>query len=294
MTAPRVRFGICLTQHLDALPPHAVAREAEARGIDAFFVPENSHVPVDRSRTLRPFEGAERLARFHDPLVTLAACAAVTSRIRLGTSVCLLTQREPVPMARAVADLDRLANGRLVLGVAGGFIREAMEHHGSAFADRWPIVRERVLAMRRMWTQAQPAFAGEFVNFGPLPHGAPALQGAGPPVWIGSNSKWVPDRVADYADGWITRRELYEGDAVADLRRACERRGRRFEELTVALMGAPLDAAEAARCLEAGYAELVFFVSDADPAALHRRLDAVAELAVRLRATFDGERPVAC
>lgn len=276
-------FALCLVRHLRALPPHAVAGECEARGLDALFVPENSHVPVDRSRTPKRIEDVAWLAGFHDPFVTLAACAATTQRIWLGTSVCLLTQREPVATARAIADLDRLSQGRTVLGVAGGFIREAMEHHGCAFEHRWKIVRERVLAMRTIWTQPAPAFTGEFVEFGPLAAPARPHRTGGPPVWIGSNSRWVPGRVADYADGWLARPALYDGDPIADLRLACSKRGRAFDTLTVALMDAPLDLDASRRRLDEGYGVLVWFLGGDTRDAQLRALDHVAELAQRLR-----------
>ncbi|MEQ8662245.1 MAG: LLM class flavin-dependent oxidoreductase, partial [Gammaproteobacteria bacterium] len=261
-------IGICLVHHGDALAPQVIAAAAEARGLDALYLPENSHVPVARPATPRRVADIERLACFYDPFVALAACAATTRHIRLGTSVCLLTQRDARATARSVASLMSLAGDRLVLGVAGGFIREAMENHGSPFATRWRVVRERVAAMRTEWAAPSAGAAGR----------------AGPPVWIGSNSARVPARVAAWADGWMTRRELYPGDALADLRAACARAGRPFESLTVALMGAPLDATEACRAAVSGYGELVFTVGETTRDAILRRLDAVAALALQVRA----------
>ncbi len=270
--AARATVAVCLTHHGDALPPPQVAREAERRGIDAFYLPENSHVPVSRPGTRRAFEGIERLARFYDPFVTLAACAAMTTHIRLGTGVCLLTQREPRATARVIASLRAMAGERLVLGVAGGFIREAMENHGSPFPARWRVVRERVAAMRELWAEEAATAPAQ------RPPGRP-----GPPIWIGSNSRQVPGRVAAYADGWMTREALYPGDAIADLRVACAKQERDIGEITVALMAAPLEAAAACRALDAGYRELVYVVGETDADALLRRLDAVAVIARAVR-----------
>ena len=155
-------IGVCLVDHEAAQPPHELAALAERCGLDAFFVPENSHVPLERPGTIRRFDGIERLARFQDPFATLGACAAVTSRITLGTGVCLMTQRDAYLTANAAASLDHLSGGRLVLGVAGGFIRESMEEFGSPFGQRWRIVRERVEAMKKIWSEHAPVYDGAF------------------------------------------------------------------------------------------------------------------------------------
>lgn len=278
-------LAICLAAHPHDDCPPRLAAAVEARGFDAFFLPENSHVPVTR-RAPDKFRGDMRLlARFYDPFVTLAACAARTSRLRLGTSVSLLTQREPLLTARAVASLDHLAGGRLVLGVAGGFVREAMAHHGSRFAERWTLVRERVAAMRAIWREPAPHYRGELVTLPPGCRAFPCAQAGGPAVWIGSNSRQVPARVATWADGWLVRPALYPGDPCADLAHACEVHGRTRADLTLALMDAPQTLREAAPALAAGYAMLVFVLREADESALLRALDRLAVLARALRAT---------
>ena len=278
------RFGIILTHHDDAFPPHAVAQALEARGFDSLYVPENTHVPLDRPNTIRQFDGIERLARFYDPFTALSACAAVTERLHLGTSVSLLTQREPILTAQAIASLDHLAGGRLTIGIAGGFIAEAMEAYGSGFRARWHIVRERALAMRRIWCEERPSFSGEHVNFAPLRAPVRPYQRGGPPLMIGSNSKWVPARVADYADGWMTLRGRYPGDPLDDLKAACASAGRDFAELSVSLLDAPDDAGEAAASVARGYNELVWFSNETSRDALLGRLDRLAGLANTLRA----------
>ena len=265
-TRPVLSLGVCLVHHGDSPAPHTVAAAAEARGIDAFYLPENSHVPLARPGTTHRVNDVSRLARFYDPFVALAACAARTTRIRLGTSVCLLTQREPRATARAVNSLRALAGERVVLGVAGGFIREAMENHGSPFEQRWQLVRERVALMRAEWSACGAETAGQ----------------DGPPVWIGSNSRRVPDRVAAWADGWMARPGLYPGDVMADLRAACRRVGRPVESLTVAWMGAPLASDAACRAAAAGYRELVFVISESGMDAVCRRLDAITALGTRV------------
>ena len=279
-----VSIGVCVVSHEGEVTPHEVAAATENAGLDALFVPENSHVPLARPGTIRQFDGIERLARFHDPFVTLGACAAVTQRIRLGTGVCLMTQRDPWVTANAVASLDRIAPGRIIVGVAGGFIRESMEDFGSSFRQRWKIVRERVEAMRCVWRDTQPEYSGEFAILDGSRPGVACSRESGPPVWIGSNSKTVPTRVARYADGWITVHESYPGDPLSDLKRVCDEQGRDFSDLTVALLNGPDDYDGAMRMLERGYHELHYFVGGSAGDGALADLERVAVLAERLRA----------
>ena len=265
-------FSICLTNHNSIFPPQKVAAEAEDRNFEGFFLPENSHVPLDRSRTLRKFDGIEKLAKFYDPFITLASCAAVTKRIKLGTSVCLLTQRDPETTAKAIASLESISNHRCVIGVAGGFVAEAMENHGSEFQRRWDIVRERTLLMREHWAAINTE---QKIR-------EDKAQVFNTPVWIGSNSKHVPDRVAAYADGWLNRRELFKGDSVKALKMACQKIGRPVSEITLVMMGAPMDLEEVRSAILQGYQHFVYFISNADRDDLLAELDSIASLRERL------------
>lgn len=233
----------------------------EDRGFDSLFVPENTHMPIHRRRA-DPLdqERMRSLGSLLDPFVTLSACAAVTNRIKLGMSVCLLTHRDPIATAKSVTSLDSIANGRLILGVAGGFVAEAMENHGSTFKKRWPIVREATLAMRAIWAAETAEFHGEYFDFDPIVTNASPVQQGGPPIWIGSNSAAVPGRVADYADGWLVFEGRYQGDPFADLRTACDTHSRDVNEITVALMDAPQDIDELRKRCEVGYRQFIFML----------------------------------
>lgn len=278
-----VNFGVFFLATDRGPHPVSIARAAEERGIDMLFIPENTHVPVQRDREWPDAEHlVDPLSRLYDPFVALAACAAATERILLGVAVCLLTQRDPIATAKTVASLDHVAAGRLILGVAGGRIGEAMENHGAAFGDRWKIVRERTLAMQTIWREELAEYHGEFVDFTPMHSYPKPLQAGGPPVWVGSNSKWVPGRVAEYADGWIVFHGRYAGDPIADLRAACVRRERNFDELTLALMDAPLDFAAASEFIARGFRQLIFWIKP-DCTAVMAELDRIAELVQRLR-----------
>jgi probable F420-dependent oxidoreductase len=283
----RIEIGVLALATDRTLSPPTLAREVEARGLDMLFLPENSHIPRDRKRDWPPVAGLlDPLSRLYDPFVALSAAAAVTERLLLGFAVCLVTHRDPINTAKAVASLDQLSSGRVILGVAGGALDVAMRNHGTEFKTRWKVVRERVLAMRTIWAEEEAAFSGEFVDFGPMWCYPKPLQPVGPPVWIGSNSQWVPGRVAEYADGWIVYNGRYEGDAIADLRAACTARERDFDTLSVALADAPWDAGEACDFVARGYRKLIFLLPPQDNP-LHA-LDRVAMLAERVRGRAGG------
>lgn len=282
-----ITASVCLFARDNAIPPMALARAAEARGFDGFFVPENTHMPITRRRASPyPETRMKSLANLYDPFVTLGACAAVTERIKLGISVCLLTHRDPIATARAASSLDKLSHGRLILGVAGGFVAEAMENHGSPFKDRWRIVREKTLAIRTLWHDEKPEFHGDFVDFAPLDSNIAPYRPAGPPIWIGSNHATVPDKVADYADGWFVFDGRYAGEPFADLRRACDERLRDVDEITISLMNAPTEPAALNAHHRAGHRHFIFIVNVDDEADAARALDKLVGV---MHAAFAGE-----
>lgn len=279
----RPRFGVTMFPTDYAMDPVSLARAVEERGLDSLFFPEHTHIPASRET---PFPGGGELPReyshTHDPFVALGACAAVTERIRLGTGVCLVIERDPIQLAKEIASLDRLSCGRLVLGVGAGWNREEMENHGASYPRRWAILREKILAMRRIWTEDEAEFHGDWVDFDPIWSWPKPLQAGGPPVWVGANSRWTYDRVAEYGDGWmpIGGRDSID---LAPMREALERRDRRLEDLDLALFGAPADEASLRGCLEQGYDELVFWVPPQDADRVLPRLDALAALAESMR-----------
>ncbi|MBX9606120.1 MAG: TIGR03619 family F420-dependent LLM class oxidoreductase [Gammaproteobacteria bacterium] len=279
------RFGVCLLPTDQTLAPPALARAVEDRGLDMLFFAENSHVPVKhRKNKYHRADMVEPFARMHDSITALAACAAVTERIQLGTGVCLLTERDPLITAKAIATLDHLSQGRVLFGIAGGWIKEAIEHHGASFKARWDIVRERALAIRALWRDSPAEYHGEWVDFGPSWSYPKPFQPGGPPIYIGSNSDAVPARVADYADGWMPIYDRYEGDPLADLRRACDAAGRDFQAMTVLLFGAPQDEKVLEDFTARGCDGFVFLVPPARQHEMEKALDEIAALRARLPA----------
>jgi probable F420-dependent oxidoreductase len=267
-----------------SIQPAELAREVEARNLDGIFFPEHTHIPhSSRSPFLPGGVLPEPYLRTYDPFIALAIAAAVTTRIRLGTGICLLTQHDPLTLAKTVASLDRLSNGRVILGVGAGWNVEEIENHGTPFKERWPILRERVLAMKRIWRQEEPQFHGHYVRFDAMRSYPKPIQSGGPPIWLGSNSKWIPNRVAEYGDGWmpIVGRS---GDANASaLREACQRFGRRFEDLTLAQFYAPLDPADTQARLQDGYTDFIFGLPSAGADTVLPELDRISAHVAALR-----------
>ncbi|MEZ5559047.1 MAG: LLM class F420-dependent oxidoreductase [Pseudomonadales bacterium] len=281
--AAQPRFGVTIFPTDYSIQPVPLARAVEERGLDSLFFPEHTHIPASRAT---PFPGGGNLPKMywhtHDPFVALGACAAVTERIRLGTGICLIIERDPITLAKEVASLDLLSNGRVVLGIGAGWNREEMENHGANYTQRWKVVREKVLAMKAIWTQEAAEFHGEFVDFDPIWSFPKPVQPGGPPIWIGANSKWVFERIADYADGWMPIGGLGSGN-MERLTGALAANGRKVEDLDLALFGAPTSYDQLMGRIEQGFDELVFSLPDADADTVLPLLDKLAALAERAR-----------
>ncbi len=210
-----------------AVPELAV--EAEARGLTSLFLPEHTHIPVSR-RTPPPTgdaELAEEYRRTVDPFVVLAAAAALTETIRLGTGICLVAQREPIVTAKAVATLDALSGGRFDFGIGFGWNREEMIDHGVDPATRRAVAREHVLAMRALWRDETAAFQGDSVRFEASWAWPKPVQPGGPPVLLGGAAgPTMFAHVAEYADGWLPIGGAGIRAALPALAAACETVGR--------------------------------------------------------------------
>jgi len=218
--------------------PDEMARALEARGYESFWVPEHTHIPADRRS---PYPGGGDLPRpyYHmaDPFVSLAAAAAVTERLLLGTSICLVVERDPITTAKEVATLDMLSDGRFIFGVGAGWNAEEMENHGTLFKRRFKVLEERIRAMTAIWTEERASFHGEFVRFDDIISFPKPVQQPHPPVLFGGATPRARQRVVDFCEGWIPIDTLLEdlADGMADLRRRAAEAGRDPEALGVSV-----------------------------------------------------------
>lgn len=223
-----MRLGITMFATDRSMPVPELARAAEERGFCSLYLPEHTHIPVGRA-TPPPTGDAvlpEEYARTLDPFVALAAAAAVTSRLTLGTGVCLVAQREPIVTAKAVATLDLLSGGgRVTLGVGFGWNREEAADHGVTWADRRDLAREHVLAMRALWTEKVATYDGARVRVSPS-HAWPKPAGRVPVLLGGAAGPTLFRHIAEYGDGWLPIGGAGLREALPALRAACERAGR--------------------------------------------------------------------
>lgn len=242
-----MELGLTIFATDRSMAPAELAREAEARGFSSLFVPEHTHIPT--SRETPPPTGEAELAdeyrRTLDPWVGLATAAAVTSRIRLGSGIALVAQHDPIALAKTIATLDHLSDGRVVVGVGFGWNREEMADHGVDFARRREHVREVVLAMQELWSREEADFAGEHVRFAPSWQWPKPVQQPRPRVLLGGGAgPKLFAHLAEWADGWMPIGGAGMKQALPELRRQFEARGRDPEGLHVVPMGVLPDAAK--------------------------------------------------
>ncbi|PTR24250.1 putative F420-dependent oxidoreductase [Rhodococcus sp. OK519] len=264
-----MRYGISLFTSDRGITPAAAAQAVEKCGFDAFYVPEHTHIPVNRESN-HPGTGTDalpddRYMRTLDPWVALGTAASVTSRIRLGTSVALPLEHDPITLAKTIASLDHLSGGRVTFGVGFGWNAEELADHGVDPKKRRTALREYLEAMQALWTQEEASYDGQFVKFGSSWAWPKPIQQPRPPVLVGAGASektfaWI----ARSADGWITTPiEQDIEDNVTLLRKIWADAGRTGQPEIIVLAGKP-DADKLARWQDLGVSEALFGMPDAD------------------------------
>jgi probable F420-dependent oxidoreductase len=216
-----MHFGASMFFTDYSMSPSALARALEDRGFESVWAPEHSHIPLSR---LSPYPaGGDLPKRYYDvmdPFVSLTAAAAATTSLKVATGICLVVQRDPIQTAKSVASLDQVSSGRFLFGVGAGWNAEEMADHGTAFKSRFKLMRERVDAMRAIWTQSKPEYHGEFVDFGPMMTWPKPVQKPHPPVIVGGAFPYGARRALAFGDGWMPHisRQQY-GDVTEFLQR---------------------------------------------------------------------------
>ncbi len=291
-------FGIVTIPTHYTIQPIDLARWLEEHGFESLFFGEHTHIPTSR---ISPFPGGGNLpsyySEFFDPFIGLTAAAAVTQKLRVGTSVCLVPEHHPITLAKEVACLDHVSNGRFLFGIGAGWNAEEMADHGVAFKDRWKVTRENVLAMREIWTKEVAEFHGQFLNFDPMWCWPKPLQAGGPPILLGASSKWSPKRIVEYCDGWFPVDGLVEGldelsNGLNTIRTEAIRVGRTMDEfdltvitwvLTAYAQAAPNAIKRLHELIDLGFTRIVFLIEPATPEIQWPILEKGAELIRQFR-----------
>lgn len=268
-----MKHGLAIFATDEGLPPADLARLAEEAGFESLFVPDHTHIPVSRtSAAPRGDELPREYSRMLDPFVALTAAAAATTRLRVGTGLCLVVERDPIATAKAVATLDLVSGGRFLFGVGAGWNLEEMRNHGTDPRRRFALLRERVEAMRAIWTQDEASYAGEFVRFEPIWSWPKPVQKPHPPVMIGGNGAHVIERVLAYGDEWLPEPEEGLVARIRELRTKADAVGR---IVPVTVYGARVE--DVPLYQEAGAHRCVFWLPPRDPERTTRRVHELAE-----------------
>jgi len=238
-----MRLGVMIFPTDQSIQPIPLAKEVEARGFDSLWFPEHSHIPVSRRTPWGGREGAPPLPdmywRAHDQFVALAAAAAVTTTVKLGTGITLVAQRDPLWLAKEVASLDMISEGRVLFGVGYGWNHEEMEDHGIDVKRRRALVREKVLACKELWTKEVASFSGTYVNFEPSWAWPKPLQTPHPPILVGGSPTPLHFRhIVEWADGWMPNEGRYEiSEKWPELQRLAADSGRDPATLSLGIFG---------------------------------------------------------
>ena len=270
-----MKFGIAIFPTEYAISMDELAPAVEQAGFESLWVAEHSHIPTSRQS---PYPAGGELPRhyFHtlDPFIALTVAALASRRLLVGTGICLLIQRDPIHTAKEAASVDVLSGGRFLFGIGGGWNREEMADHGTAFETRWKLLRERVEAIKAMWTQDEPQYHGEMVELPPMWAWPKPVQKPHPPIILGGNGANTLKRVVAYCDGWMPNR----GQAlerIPELRRMAEEAGRGHIPVSFYPRA---DAESIEQAAEAGVERCIFYVPPDGRATALARLNELTKL----------------
>jgi probable F420-dependent oxidoreductase len=258
-----LNFGASMFFTDYSMAPGELGKALEERGFESVWAPEHSHIPLSRKT---PFPAGGDLPKKYydamDPFVTLTMAAAATKKLKVGTGVCLVAQRDPIQTAKLVASIDNVSGGRFLFGIGNGWNRDEMENHGTDFTQRHKLARERVEAMKAIWTQSKPEYHGEFVNFDPMMTWPKPVQKPHPPVIVGGAFPYSARRAIRYGDGWIPQasRGAYAeiADMIPEFRKMATEAGRDASKIEITVWFPKKDPDLMKRYQDLGVSRVVF------------------------------------
>jgi probable F420-dependent oxidoreductase len=226
-----------------SMAPAELGRALEGRGFESVWAPEHSHIPLSRKSSFP--SGGDLPKQYYDvmdPFVTLTAAAAATQKLKIGTGVCLVIQRDTIQTAKLVASIDQVSGGRFLFGIGGGWNAEEIENHGTEFTTRFKLMREQIEAMKEIWTKDKPEYHGDLVDFATMMTWPKPVQKPYPPIIVGGAFPWAARRAIRYGDGWYPNASSGDpDDYLPRFRRMAEEAGRDPKSLSITLGGAPED-----------------------------------------------------
>jgi probable F420-dependent oxidoreductase len=273
-----MKIGAVMFFTTDSMQPAALGRALEERGFESLWVPEHTHIPSSRKT---PYPAGGPLIRPYydimDPFLALNTAATVTTKLKVGTGIALLTQRDPIVTAKVVSSIDQLSNGRFLFGVGNGWNQDEIENHGTVFASRHKLARERMEAMKAIWTEDEASYHGRYVDFDRIWAWPKPAQQPHPPVMIAGNGPKVIDRVLAYGDEWLPEPEDGLTDRMRELADRARAEGR--EPIPITVYGT--QPADVEMYAEAGAHRCVYWLPPRGPEDTVRRAEELArELAL--------------
>ncbi|WP_427919710.1 LLM class F420-dependent oxidoreductase [Streptomyces sp. cg40] len=276
-----MKFGFIMFPTQDAVPPGEFGVLLEDRGFESLFMPDHTHIPAVTPERHDVMNLAPEFKNGMDAFVALGAIAQATTTLQIGTAVLLVTERDPIVTAKEVASVDVLSGGRMNFGVGPGWINQEMRNHGTAPDDRWRVMRERVEAMRRIWTHDIASYHGDFVDFDRITSWPKPVRKPHPPILVAGNGPGVARRVIAYGDEWIPMLRPGILDHIAEFKKTARKPGS-DRPVPVTLFGGELDDVDAYAAV--GVDRVLFWVRPQDTAHMIRTVDRIAlRLGDRLR-----------
>lgn len=256
-----MHFGASMFFTDYSMTPAELARALEERGFESVWAPEHSHIPLSRKS---PFiMGGDLPKRYYDvmdPFVTLTAAAAATTTLKVGTGICLVNQRDPIQTAKLVASIDRISDGRFLFGIGNGWNQDEMENHGTDFKSRHKLVRERIEAMKVIWTESKAEYHGDLVDFDPMMTWPKPVQRPHPPILVGGAFPYSARRAIRYGNGWMpqltAKMKMPFEEQIPAFRQMAEEAGRDPDSLSISVWGRQPDHDALARYAQIGVARV--------------------------------------
>lgn len=275
-----MKFAIQMFPTDYAIPAHELAKAAEDLGFEALFFPEHTHIPVDHTPYPAGGELPPHYSHTLDQFVVLGACAAVTNTLKIGSGINLIIQHDPITLAKQIASVDFISNGRMLYGIGGGWNLPEIANHGVKPATRWKVLRERVLAMKEIWANDEAEFHGDYVDFGPLWSFPKPVQKPHPPIMIGGNGPRTLERVIEFGDEWMPiwmgkiERLTRRMDELKETAQGAGRAG----DIPVSVFGAPPNPETLNALRDAGVSRAVLGMPSVETKEALDRLKGYAEL----------------